>query len=233
MLKRLVAVATLLALAFAGQAATGRTYKVRKGETLSAVAKRHRTTVQALAQANKIKNVNRVAAGTVLTLPGGRGTPTLRSAVATPKPPRKVSSKLPARLRQSKDRLALYGHLQEAAGRYGVPADLLMAMTWQESGWQNTKVSSTGAMGVGQLMPDTVDFVNEVLLRAKLDPGKPEDNIRMSARFLRYLLDQNGGDVDKALGSYFQGLASMRRQGPLPQTKTYVTAVQAQRRLFR
>lgn len=224
--------ATLLAVAFAGQAATGRTYKVRKGETLSAVAKRHRTTVQALAQANGITNVNRITAGAVLTLPGGPATPTLRRAVATPKPPRKVSAKLPARLRQSKDRLALFGHLNEAAARYGVPADLFKAMTWQESGWQNDKVSSVGAMGVGQLMPDTVDFVNEVLLRAKLDPGKPEDNIAMSARFLRYLLDQNGGDVAKALGSYYQGLASMRRRGPLPQTDAYVAAVQAQRRLF-
>ena len=231
-MKRFLAVLTLLAVGFGGQAATGRTYKVRKGETLTSVAKRHRTTVQALAQANGIKNVNRIAAGTVLTLPGGPATPTLRRAVATPKPPRKVSAKLPAKLRQSKDRLALFGHLDAAAARYGVPADLFKAMTWQESGWQNDKVSSTGAMGVGQLMPDTVDFVNEVLLRAKLDPGKPEDNIRMSARFLRYLLDQNGGDVAKALGSYYQGLASMRRRGPLPETNAYVAAVQAQRRLF-
>lgn len=232
-MKRALAIAMLVAVAVTGQAATGRTYKVRKGETLSAVAKRNRTTVQALAQANGIKNVNRVAAGTVLTLPGGPATPALRRAVATPKPPRKArAAKLPARLRQSQDRLALWGHLDEAAARYGVPADLFKAMTWQESGWQNDKVSSTGAMGVGQLMPDTVDFVNEVLLRAKLDPGKPEDNIRMSARFLRYLLDQNGGDVAKALGSYYQGLASMRRQGPLPETTGYVAAVQAQRRLF-
>ena len=69
-----------------------------------------------------------------------------------------------------------------------------MALAWQESGWQRNKVSSTRAVGVMQLMPDTVEFVSVQLLGTKpLDPRDPIANIRMGTRFLRYLLDSNGG----------------------------------------
>lgn len=246
---------TLTAVVVGGQAAarpkkaaTPTSYTVVRGDTLSRIAGRLGVSIDQLAAANDITDVDHVRLGAKLTVPrAGVATPAkatkataakatkpdLRTKVATPKPPKKVSSKLPAKLRRSPERLALWGHLHDAARTYNVPTDLLMAMTWQESGWQNDKVSSTGAVGVGQLMPATVDFVNEVLLRrARLDPGKPEDNIRMSARFLRYLLDQRDGDVDMALASYFQGLAGVRRDGLLPQTKVYVKAVQAQRRYF-
>lgn len=246
-LRAAVAVTVLAAVAVGGQAAAKpkkrpvaavRTYTVARGDTLARIAARTGTTATALAQANGIKNPDQVRIGTVLRLWGSTAAPAVatrnvRTKAATPKPPRKVSATLPARLRQSPDRLALWGHFDAAARSYNVPADLLKAMTWQESGWQNDKVSATQAVGIGQLMPDTVDFVNEVLLRrARRDPGIPEDNIAMSARFLRYLLDQNKGDVAKALASYYQGLASVRRQGALPETKAYVAAVVAQRRLF-
>ena len=249
-LRAAAAVVTLAAVVVAGQAAAKpskpkkapavRTYTVAKGDTLSLIATRTGVALDALVKANGIKDPNRVRIGTVLQVPSGAvpnvGVATrrnVRTKPATAKPPRKVSPRLPAALRQSPDRLALWGHFDAAARTYDVPADLLKAMTWQESGWQNDMVSSTKAVGIGQLMPDTVDFVNEILLRrARRDPGIPEDNIAMSARFLRYLLDQNKGDVSKALASYYQGLASVRRQGPLPETRTYVAAVVAQRRLF-
>lgn len=256
-LRAAATVVTLTAVVVGGQAAarpkkaaTPTTYTVARGDTLSRIASRLGVSMEELAAANGIADIHHVRLGAKLTVPRpGQAAPAkaaanksaatkaprpeLRTKVATPKPPKKVSSKLPAKLRQSPQRLALWGHLQDAARTYNVPPDLLMAMTWQESGWQNDKVSSTGAVGVGQLMPATVDFVNEVLLRrARLDPGKPEDNIGMSARFLRYLLDQRNGDVDMALASYFQGLAGVRRDGLLPQTEAYVRAVQAQRRHF-
>ena len=249
-LRAALAVVTLAAVAVGGQAAAKpkakkpaptpapRTYTVAKGDTLTRIATRTGVSVDALVKANGIKNANSVRIGTVLTLPGTRtyappATTNLRTKPATAKPPRKVPSSLPARLRQSPERLALWGHFDAAAKAHGVPVDLLKAVAWQESGWQNDKISSTNAVGIGQLMPDTVDFVNEVLLRrARLDPGKPEDNIAMSARFLRYLLDHTKGDVATAVASYYQGAASVRKRGPLPETTQYVKAVVAQRRLF-
>lgn len=260
-LRAAATVVTLTAVVVGGQAAArpkkaapAGTYTVVRGDTLSRIAKQHGTTVRDLAQANGIADIHHVRLGARLTVPSAgvsatpakaaKATPTkatpsktsrpsLRTTVATPKPPKKVSSKLPAKLRRSPERLALWGHFDEAARTYGVPADLLKAMAWQESGWQNDKVSSTNAVGIGQLMPDTIDFVNEILLRrARLDPGRPEHNIRMSARFLRYLLDQRQGDVGMAVASYYQGLAGVRSRGVLPQTELYVRAVLAQRRYF-
>jgi hypothetical protein len=51
----------------------------------------------------------------------------------------------------------------------------------------------------------------------------------MGTRFLRYLLDSNGGNVDRALASYYQGLRSVRERGMLPETKQFVANVKALR----
>lgn len=229
-MRRLATVVVLAALVGTGQAAAT-SYKVAKGDTLSRIARRTGVSVEQLVALNRLESANRIRIGQQLALTAPSAT-TLRTRPATPKPPKKVSSKLPRKLRASPPRLELMGHFDEQAKAFGVPADLLKATAWQESGWQNDKVSSTNAVGVGQLMPATIAFVNDNLLRARLDPGKPEDNIRMSSRFLRYLLDANNGDVDKALASYYQGLASTRRDGPKATTKAYVASVLALRRLF-
>lgn len=191
---------------------------VAKGETLSAVAKSLGVTVADLAAANNIANIQLVRAGTRLVVPGAAG--------AVP------AGTLPSRLLAQPARMALMPRFDAAAREFGIPADLFKAMTWLESGWQNDKVSSTKAVGIGQLMPDTIEFVNSVLLRDQLDPARPEHNIRMSARYLAYLLHQHKGDASLALASYYQGMASVRRQGPLPETRRYVANVLALRQKF-
>ena len=47
------------------------TYKIRRGDTLSQIARRYGTTVAALAQLNGISNPNRIYAGQVLQIPSG------------------------------------------------------------------------------------------------------------------------------------------------------------------
>ena len=51
----------------------------------------------------------------------------------------------------------------------------------------------------------------------------------MGTRFLRYLLDANGGNVDRALASYYQGLRSVREHGMLDETRRFVANVKALR----
>jgi soluble lytic murein transglycosylase-like protein len=62
-----------------------------------------------------------------------------------------------------------------------------------------------------------------------LNPWDPIANIRMGTRFVRYLLDSNGGNVDMALASYYQGLRSVRTYGPLDETRRFVANVKALR----
>jgi soluble lytic murein transglycosylase-like protein len=131
------------------------------------------------------------------------------------------------------ERLALTPRFDYWARQYGVPADLLKGLAWYESGWQNHVVSSTGAIGVGQLMPFTSDFVaNRLLQNPNLDPKKVDDNIRMSARFLRFLLDRTGGAPGLALAAYYQGLARTQHGKFFDDTKKYVAGVTASRKLF-
>lgn len=245
-LRRLLAGSALLAVAgahlvtHAPAVAADRpaTRRVNPGETLSGVAASLGVSVANLAQVNGITDVHRIRAGDRLVVPR-RGTkppagtaPAAPAAKATKAATSSTPAGLPDRLRQQPARLALLPHFDAAAREFAVPADLFKALTWLESGWQNDKVSSTKALGIGQLMPDTVAFVNGVLLRARLDPRVPRDNIRLSARFLAYLLRQTRGDVPLALASYYQGLASVRRLGVFPETHRYVANVLALRQKF-
>ncbi len=198
-------------------------HTVAPGETLSGIARTYGVSVRELAEANGIGDINRIRAGDRLAVSGtGSGSstgPVGGGGVDT--------SRFPARLQASPERLALVPTFERWAGEYDVPLDLLMAMTWLESGWQADVVSSAGAMGIGQIMPDTLTWMEDVLIGVPLDPFDPNDSIRMSARYLRWLLDRTGGDQATALAGYYQGLGAVQTSGIFPSTRAYVDDVLA------
>jgi LysM repeat protein len=196
-----------------------RTYTVKPGDNLAGIAAKLGTTASTLASANGIRNPNLVVIGTVLSVPGGTA-----AAGGT--------GALPERLRAHPERLALRPTFEQWAAHYAVPADLLEALCWMESGWQNSVVSSTGAVGIGQLMPATVDLARMFIGSKGLDPTVAEHNIRMSAWFLGYLLKQTNGDVRLSLGAYYQGLRSVTTGPFFPETEHYVAVITALRPLF-
>lgn len=215
-------------------APAGRSHAVARGENLGSIALRYGVSVASLAAANGLPDPDFVRSGTVLRIPAATGAP-LRQTPAAPAvvamPPATMASARPApRIVVPADRAGLRTAFLQFSRLAGVPSDLAMALAWQESGWQRNRVSSTMAVGVMQLMPDTVDFVSTQLLRTtRLNPWDPVANIRMGTRFLRYLLDANGGNVDRALASYYQGLRSVRERGMLPETERFVANVKALR----
>lgn len=238
-----------------GSKSAGAVYTVKSGDTLSAIAIKNRMSVTSLAGFNGIVNADRIFAGQVLRLPAtaaAQGAPV--KSVTTPKTTNASTAStkgnsglsglvvtstpggpIPPELASRADRLRLRPVFARAAAEHGVPLELLEALTWHESGWQvGIKSKDAGAIGIGQLMPDTVAFVNDELLktRKKLDPYRAEDNIRMSAAFLRYLLIQNNHDQRLALASYYQGLRSVREKGAYNETVQYVRTVLAVKKAY-
>jgi soluble lytic murein transglycosylase-like protein len=194
------------------------------GQNLISIARTYGVSVDALASANGITNPNLVVIGRRLTIPTARG--------AGPAAGPNESQRWPARLRSNPSRQAWIPVFDTWAAAYGVPADLAKAVAWLESGWQNGVVSSTGAVGIGQLMPDTVTFMRLLIGAPGLDPADPFDNIRMSVRYLAWLLKATGGDAAWALGGYYQGLRSIETRGLYGETVAYISGVQQLRSRF-
>jgi hypothetical protein len=114
------------------------------------------------------------------------------------------------------------------ATRYGVDARLVRALAWMESGFQTNLTSRAGAWGVMQILPPTWKYVETVLLGTRV-PRTASGNIRVGVLYLRELLREFDGNVRRALGAWYQGPASLRRRGPLRDTKLFVANVLALR----
>jgi hypothetical protein len=91
------------------------------------------------------------------------------------------------------DRLARWDRLiDEAAKRFGVPRDWIVAVMRQESGGRTVLqndvpiTSITGAMGLMQVMPDTY---RDMRLDYRLgnDPYDPHDNVMAGAAYIKFL----------------------------------------------
>jgi len=198
------------------------TATVVPGDSAYRIARRHGVALQDLLKVNRMSSKTVLRPGMVLRIP-----PIVISAA--------LVARLPRPLLARPERLRLVAVFQATARSVGVPADLLMALAYRESNWNAQALSRSGAMGIGQLMPSTIAYVTTRLLKSPtpLDPWDPADNIWMSGRTLRNLLDLTGGDPVRALAAYYQGFGSLTRQGILPIGQRYADSILAQRASFR
>lgn len=116
---------------------------------------------------------------------------------------------------------AYLGHIRQASVRYGVPERLVSAIIQAESDFNPHAVSSKGARGLMQLMPQTASVLG---VRNSFDPG---ENIDGGVRHLRGLLDYFG-NLSLAVAAYnagAQAVTSHRGIPPYPETQGYVTKV--------
>ena len=208
-------------------------YTVVAGDSLSVIARNHGVSTADLAALNGITNSNHIRVGQRLLLPQGVSVagPETSSSGNTDGITARYPS-LPSRIVSNPERLALVPSFERWAAHYGVPADLVMSVAYQESGWQASVVSSKGAIGIGQLLPATADWVAEDLIGIpELDPYDPDDNIRMSTRFLLWLIGYLGNE-DTALAGYYQGPGSVTIRGLYNETQAYVANIQGSRWRF-
>jgi D-alanyl-D-alanine carboxypeptidase len=118
-------------------------------------------------------------------------------------------------------------YVREASARYGVPEQWIRAVMRQESDGHEQAVSSAGAMGLMQIMPDTYDDLRR---RHALgdDPFEPHDNIMGGAAYIRELYDRYG--APGFLAAYNAGPSRLDDYlgggDPLPdETVDYVAAI--------
>ncbi|MFN3217512.1 MAG: transglycosylase SLT domain-containing protein [Acidimicrobiales bacterium] len=110
------------------------------------------------------------------------------------------------------------------ADHFGVPRDLLKALAWVESGWNNDTRSAGGGIGIGRLQPLRAQYLAEHVAGMALDPAVAVDNIALTAAQLRVLLDDTP-DVRSAVAAHRQGITDTRLSGVDPMLDGYVEAV--------
>jgi LysM repeat protein len=181
-------------------------YVVRPGDSLTAIAQRHGTTLSKLARLNKLDPGKPLLIGVKLRLPLA-----VRSA------PTAVSATNAGSVRASLDRWAAH---------YGIDPSLARALAWMESGYNNSVVSSVGAQGVMQLLPSTWQYVEDVLIHGKV-AHDADGNVHVGLAYLNHLLDAFDGDEQLALAAWYQGERSVRASGPYAVSKAFVADVLA------
>lgn len=109
-----------------------------------------------------------------------------------------------------------------AAKKQGVEPGLLKSVMRQESAFKPCAVSTAGAMGLMQIMPETANMLGLD------DPFDPEKNADAGAHFLKMMLDRYQGNVPLALGAYNAGPGRVDTAGgvpPIAETMQYVTNI--------
>jgi soluble lytic murein transglycosylase-like protein len=113
--------------------------------------------------------------------------------------------------------------LSESAGqKNSVAPELIAAIMRQESGFRPCAVSTAGAMGLMQLMPETVQTLGVD------DPFAPEQNVEAGAKYLKQLLDRYHGDRRLALSAYNAGPGRLDQANgvpDIPETQDYVERI--------
>jgi soluble lytic murein transglycosylase len=85
------------------------------------------------------------------------------------------------------------------ASHYGVPVELVAALIDVESRWNPRAVSSSGAMGLMQLMPATARRFGA------FQPFDTEQNIAAGTRYVTTLMWEFHGDLRLVAAAYYAG----------------------------
>ena len=183
-------------------------YVVRPGDSLTAIARKHGTTLGKIAQINKLNPAHPLLIGVKLRIPAVE-----RAAAA----PTAVSATNAGTVRDSLDRWSAH---------YGISRSLARALAWMESGYNNNVVSNVGAQGVMQLLPTTWDYVENVLIGHPITHDA-DGNVHVGMAYLHHLLGVFDGNEHLALAGWYQGERSTKARGPYKMSKVFIANVLA------
>ncbi len=115
------------------------------------------------------------------------------------------------------------GLVEQAAFKHNVDPKLLHAVIQTESAYNSRAISSAGAMGLMQLMPDTATRYGVT------NPYDAEQNIDAGAHYLSDLLDMFGSNLYLAIAGYNAGEGAVMKYNytvpPYRETQNYVRQV--------
>jgi len=201
---------------------TVRTYRVRPGDTATGLAVRFHAWTAELRAINHLGRHARLVAGERIRIPvvvaatrkhaarkHHRGRP---RAHRHPKPWRHADA----------GRATVRRTIVRTARHYGVDPHMALALAWQESGWQQRRTSSAGAVGAMQVLPSTGRWMSLYVGR-RLNVYGLRDNIVTGVVLFKVLRTQT--TWRRSIAAYYQGLGAVRRQGPYPSTRRYTRNV--------
>lgn len=140
-----------------------------------------------------------------------------------------VGRKVARRFSPKKIEKRFESHIKQVARVHGVSPALVKAVIKAESGFNPHAVSSVGAVGLMQVMPETARRVGVQ------DPSDPHLNILAGVKYLKTLLDMFEGDEVLAVAAYNSGPGKVRQYGGIPpyrQTRAFVDRVMKYYRLY-
>jgi N-acetylmuramoyl-L-alanine amidase len=210
-------------------------HRVAAGESLTAIARRYCMPLAELITLNGVEEPNLIHVGSPLQVAqrcASSATSPAPAPIPNPAPSLTLSPTAPADPVEVVPLLGLAPVFAAAAVEFGVPADLLMALAFTESRWQNDRISVSGAVGIGQLLPATATWLRALMHEPHLDERQPVDNIRMSARLLRFLLDRTDWHTRTALAAYYQGIGDVLRHGVDARGQRYADLIAERRTWF-
>jgi soluble lytic murein transglycosylase len=135
-----------------------------------------------------------------------------------------------------------YEHIVRGHARqYDLDAALLAAVIYRESKFDADARSSSGAIGLMQLLPDTAQGIAQLTGGSRFvveDLYEPEINVRYGSFYLRRLL-RKYDDVRLALAAYNAGQANVdgwiaagEEEIPFPETREFVDNVLEAREIY-
>jgi len=121
--------------------------------------------------------------------------------------------------------------IRGAAKKHGVPVAFVKSIVAAESNFDCAAISSKGAIGLMQLMPDTAREYGA-------DPSIPEQNVDAGTHYLRVLMDKYhryGNSLPRVIAAYNAGPGMVDRYHGVPpfrETRRYVVRVLRFLRIF-
>ncbi len=212
---------------------TTRTLTVRAGDTVSAIAVRHGVSQAALLKANglSLRSILQIGQTLKVVTPAKKRDSGNTFAGRT-YPDAIVSAAAANRAyladRNVPNRSQTKAMIESTARRHGLGPSLALAISWQESGWNQRQVSVANAIGAMQVIPSSGVWASELAGR-KLNLLNAQDNVTAGIVILRSLT-RSARSEEEAIAGYYQGLHSVQNNGLYTDTKQYVKSILALKR---